>query len=186
MAITEKEKIWRKQNRIKNKEKIKEQKRNSYLRNKEYVLSKAKEYYLKNKNKKLEYQRKYKKENYTRISEYQKNYTKQRRKTDIQYRLSNDLRRRILLALQKKDLKKTQKTIDLIGCSLYQLIEHLEKQFKEGMTWENRGFNGWHIDHIIPISSFDLNDIEQQKACFHYTNLQPLWAKENLLKSNKF
>ncbi len=185
MAITEKERIWRKQNRLKNKEKIKEQKRNSYLRNKEYVLSKAKEYYLKNKNKKLAYQKKYKKENYTKISEYQKKYTKKRRKNDIQYKLSNDLRRRILLALQKKDIRKTYKTIDLIGCTLDQLVNHLEKQFKSGMTWENRGFNGWHIDHIIPISSFDLTDIEQQKICFHYSNLQPLWAKENILKSNK-
>jgi hypothetical protein len=68
---------------------------------------------------------------------------------------------------------------------LDQLVKHLEKQFKNGMTWENRGFNGWHIDHIIPISSFDLTDIEQQKICFHYSNLQPLWAKENILKSNK-
>ncbi len=63
--------------------------------------------------------------------------------------------------------------------------EHLEKQFKEGMTWENHGLYGWHIDHIIPCASFDLTDLEQQKKCFHYTNLQPLWAKENLIKGVK-
>jgi len=53
------------------------------------------------------------------------------------------------------------------------------------MTWENHGFDGWHVDHIKPCTSFDLTDLEQQKQCFHYTNLQPLWKKENFEKRDK-
>ena len=66
-----------------------------------------------------------------------------------------------------------------------ELWVHLERQFTQGMTKENHGKYGWHVDHIKPCSSFDLSDIEQQKLCFHYTNLQPLWAKDNIKKSNK-
>jgi hypothetical protein len=71
-----------------------------------------------------------------------------------------------------------------LGCSSWdELKNYLEKQFTCGMNWENMG--EWHIDHIIPCSSFDLTNIEQQMKCFHYSNLQPLWAKDNLSKSNK-
>jgi hypothetical protein len=73
------------------------------------------------------------------------------------------------------------RTTDIIGCSPQELKEHLEKQFVSGMTWENR--NEWHIDHIIPLSSAKTEE-ELYKLC-HYTNLQPLWAEDNLKKSNK-
>ena len=73
----------------------------------------------------------------------------------------------------------------LIGCSLEELKKHLESQFKPGMSWKNRGRNGWHIDHIKPCASFDLSKSEEQHKCFHYSNLQPLWAKENLRKGIK-
>ena len=76
-------------------------------------------------------------------------------------------------------------TLDLLGCSVEELWIHLEKQFTAGMTRENHGRNGWHIDHIIPCASFDLSDPEQQSQCFHYTNLQPLWAEDNIKKGNK-
>jgi hypothetical protein len=80
---------------------------------------------------------------------------------------------------------KTKKTLELLGCSWQEARDHIQSQFKEGMTWENHGFYGWHIDHIIPCSSFDLTDLEQQKKCFHYTNLQPLWWKDNISKGSK-
>jgi hypothetical protein len=70
----------------------------------------------------------------------------------------------------------------VIGCDWNQLVAHLESQFKPGMGWENYSIRGWHIDHIRPCASFDLTDPEQQKECFHYSNLQPLWAEENLKK----
>ena len=69
--------------------------------------------------------------------------------------------------------------------SLEDFKKHLESKFKEGMTWDNHTFKGWHIDHIIPCSSFDLTDPKQQEECFHYSNMQPLWWYENLSKGNK-
>jgi hypothetical protein len=92
---------------------------------------------------------------------------------------------RVREELKKNNIKKISKSPELLGCTVQEAREHLEKQFKEGMTWENHGLYGWHIDHIIPCASFDLTDPDQQKKCFHYTNLQPLWAKENLIKGAK-
>ena len=71
----------------------------------------------------------------------------------------------------------------LCGCSLEKLKQHLESQFTEGMTWDNKG--DWHVDHIKPCASFDLTNPEEQKKCFHYTNLQPLWALDNMKKGAK-
>ena len=82
-----------------------------------------------------------------------------------------------------KNNQKSGHTTDLLGCSIKQLKEHLEKQFKSGMFFSNYG--KWHIDHIKPCASFDLSKPEEQKKCSHYTNLQPLWAKENLEKGRK-
>lgn len=80
--------------------------------------------------------------------------------------------------------QKKGKTMELTGCSKYELLEHLGSQFTESMTWENYG--QWHIDHIRPCASFDLTDLEQQKICFHWTNLQPLWATDNIKKGSKY
>lgn len=81
--------------------------------------------------------------------------------------------------------QKHNKTVDLLGCSVPELKKHLESQFQPGMTWDNYGRTGWHIDHIKPLSSFDLTDLEQLTEACKYTNLQPLWAKDNIQKSNK-
>ena len=81
---------------------------------------------------------------------------------------------------------KSAATLELLGCSVEELKKHLENQFIKGMTWNNYGLHGWHIDHIKPCASFDLTKEEEQRKCFHYTNLQPLWAKDNLSKSNKY
>lgn len=74
--------------------------------------------------------------------------------------------------------------LELLGCSPEELGRYLEGKFKFGMKWENAFM--WHIDHIRPCASYDLFRIEQQKACFHYSNLQPLWKRENLHKSAKY
>lgn len=105
--------------------------------------------------------------------------------TDVEYKLLITLRGRIKAVFKSKKLLKENKTIELLGCKVKEAIKHIEKQFKDGMTWDNHGIKGWHIDHIIPCASFDLTDPEQQKKCFHYTNLQPLWANENLSKGAK-
>ena len=97
--------------------------------------------------------------------------------------IENTLRTRLHKSLKGK-VTNTQ-VIELVGCTIQELWNHLESLFTEGMTRYNHGRKGWHIDHIKPCSMFDLNDIEQQKECFHYTNLQPLWAKDNLSKGKK-
>lgn len=108
-------------------------------------------------------------------------YVKKRMENDIDYKLKIRLRNKISSIISNK--KQYTHTTDLLGCSIFDIRQHLERQFKDGMTWDNYG--KWHIDHIIPISYFDFTKEEDQKRCFHYTNLQPLWAKENIRKSNK-
>lgn len=105
-----------------------------------------------------------------------------RRGRDIQYSIKIRLRDRMYHALRGK--VKSDKTSKLLGCSIDELIRHIESQFTEGMTWENRG--EWHIDHIIPCAKFDLVKSEQQRICFNWRNLQPLWAEENRIKSDNY
>lgn len=107
----------------------------------------------------------------------------ERKKSDPQYDLSIRVRNRILRALKAVGWKKHSTTKELIDCSFEFLKEHIESQFKEGMSWENR--SSFHIDHIRPLASFDLTDPEQLKAACHWSNLQPLYPEENLRKSDK-
>jgi hypothetical protein len=81
-----------------------------------------------------------------------------------------------------KGIGKHISTMELLGCTIEELRAHLEAQFQDGMSWDNRGYYGWHIDHIRPCASFDLTVPEQQKECFNYRNLQPLWARDNMSK----
>jgi hypothetical protein len=97
--------------------------------------------------------------------------------------VAKNLRNRINLALN--GISKSASTQELLGCSFDVFIQHLESQFKNGMSWGNRGRTGWHIDHIRPCASFDLSDPEQQRECFHYSNLQPLWAVDNIRKGSR-
>ena len=117
-----------------------------------------------------------------------KAYLRRRMETDpefrINYRLKKTLSRRILLALKKG--KKSARTLELTGCTLEYLKTHIQSLWLPGMSWGNHGLYGWHIDHKIPVSSFDLTDPDQQRKCFHWTNLQPLWAKDNFSKGAKF
>lgn len=96
------------------------------------------------------------------------------------------LHARVTEALRWSGIQKSAHTADLIGCTIEELRAHLESQFVEGMSWDNWARDGWHIDHIRPCASFDLTDEAQQRECFHYTNLQPLWATENLQKGAKW
>lgn len=114
---------------------------------------------------------------------YARKYVNRKMLEDPIFKLTKNLRGR-LRNLLKFNLKSGSAVRDL-GCSVPELKIHLENKFQEGMTWENHGKYGWHIDHIMPIKSFDLSNREQfLKAC-HYTNLQPLWAKDNLSKGSK-
>lgn len=120
-----------------------------------------------------------------RDSGYRRAYYKKKRETDVSFNITNNLRNRIWRALRRGDSARGGTLWELTGCSLLELKSWLESKFKEGMSWGNHGNYGWHIDHIIPCAAFDLSDIEQQKRCFHYTNLQPLWAHDNLAKKDK-
>lgn len=112
------------------------------------------------------------------------NYARERRKTDVIFRLQCNLRRRLNKALIDQGAYKLDKSVNLFGCTPRILREHIENQFTEGMSWENYG--KWHLDHILPCVSFDLYKESEQKKCFHYTNLQPLWAEDNLKKGAKY
>lgn len=111
---------------------------------------------------------------------YMRRWDASRRKHPIAG-LAIALRRRMGMAF--KNNSKTGKTLDVLGCSIEQLRGHLQGMFRDGMTWNNYGRRGWHIDHRRPLKSFDLRDVEQVKAAFHFTNLQPLWWHENLKKA---
>lgn len=108
---------------------------------------------------------------------------RERLKNDIGFRITWTVRGRLHRALKGKI--KAHTMVEMLGCTPSQLKEYLESKFTEGMSWENHGTHGWHVDHIRPLSSFDLTDPQQQLIATHHTNLQPLWAKDNLSKSNK-
>lgn len=150
--------------------------------------------YANNRERETERYRKYRAENPEVVRETQKchiaanrekrafiinRYITNREKVDLDFKLRRRVRRMVRRAA-KGEMKKC--SLQLLGCSIVEFREHLEGMFRDGMNWENYGFKGWHIDHIRPVSSFDLTDETQVKAVCHYTNLQPLWWQENLRK----
>ena len=104
---------------------------------------------------------------------------------DSQYKMKISLCNGFRQRITKQGYNKLIKSYELLGCTLEEFNLYIEKQFRDGMTWENHGLYGWHYDHIIPVDSFNLSKEEEQRKCFHYTNYQPLWAHENLSKGCK-
>jgi len=166
-----KEKI--KEYRENNKEKLKETRKQYHENNKQ----KRKQYCEENKENIKEYQKQYQKNNKEKRSIYYKN----KKQTDPLFKLKYNLRIRMCSAIKNKNYIKSKTTLDMLGCDLYTAKAHLEKQFTKGMTWANHG--EWHIDHIIPCASAKTE--EELIKLFHYTNLQPLWAADNMSKSDK-
>ena len=181
-----------------NEDKIKIYKQDWAKDNKERLQSKQKSYYESNKETLKEYRTNWRKSNNERIKEQGKVYRKLNKtkitkdkqvyskikyKTDIQYRLKSSLRSRLRMAI-KGDLKSGSAVRDL-GCSISEFKLYIESKFQPGMSWDNWGQYGWHIDHIKPIASFNLTDRQQFLEVCHYTNLQPLWWQDNLVKSDK-
>lgn len=115
-----------------------------------------------------------------RLHEIQKDY-RERNKLTPSYKLRKNLRERLRNAL--KGLGRSASTMTLLGCTVPEFKAHLEARFVPGMTWNNYG--EWHIDHIKPCTKFNLLLVEEQLQCFHYTNLQPLWAIDNIRKGNR-
>lgn len=124
----------------------------------------------------------YEKNNKAKVRAAKRAYRKDKYASDPMFRLSVKIRVRLQRALKSN---KTNSTFELLGCTLEQLKKHIEDKFQPGMSWSNYCKRGWHIDHISPLSAFDLNDPEQLRQACHYTNLQPMWAVDNRVKSNK-
>lgn len=163
------------------------------------------EYRKKNTDKRKAYNADYRKNHIAELKEYHKQYRKthkakstnkcnskhyaqyesQRKKVDIQFRLRKALRLRLYIAT-KRNFKSGSAVSDL-GCSIEEFKLYLESKFTEGMSWDNWGSGDkkWNIDHIIPLSSVDLTDRNELLRVCHYTNMQPLWHKDNIRKSNK-
>lgn len=156
--LLEKKQKWRKENP----EKYKEQTHKYYEKTKESQLQKKKVWIENNREK-------------------YNSYWVNRKKDDPSFSLLCGMRTRLWGYLKKKNITKRNKTLDIVGCTPELLKEHIEKQFVDGMTWGNRG--KWHIDHIMPLSSAETE--EELYALFHYTNLQPLWAEDNIKKRDK-
>jgi hypothetical protein len=195
--------------RLKNKSKLKLKKEEYYKKNKSILNDKKKTYYKLNKDKikikqkvwrnlnkdkKKALDKAYRENNKDKRKSRHKawhesnkdkvnSYYNNRRKTDIQFKLQAILRSRLYSAV--KDNRKKGSAVKDLGCTIEQLKQHLESKFQPGMSWDNHTLDGWHIDHIKPLSSFDLSDRKQLLEACHYTNLQPLWAKDNLTKSDK-
>lgn len=111
---------------------------------------------------------------------------KQLKRTDPNYKIARNIRSRVHQALKRQRKSTRESVLKHLGCTISELKQHLENQFQSGMTWDNYSHTGWHVDHIKPLSLFDLGDEEQLKEACHYSNLQPLWAEDNIRKSNKY
>ena len=203
--IKEQKRVWYKENR----EKANEMYRNWYAANLEREREKARAYRAEHEEEVKEYQRIYRENNKEasakyhcayhlanseKHAEYQAEYRKANRDkarayvrnrldNDVQYRLSMGLRSRMRQAI--KNGYKSGSAVNDLGCSINELKVYLESLFEIGMTWGNWALDGWHLDHIKPLAAFDLTDRDQFLEACHYTNLQPLWAKDNLRKGAK-
>ena len=172
-----------------NKEKLTANQREHYQQNKEEILAYQRKYQQNNKDKIAAYQRKYqheyKRQNKEKFAAYQREYIRQRRRLDPEFNLLCRLRNRMYKAVKAAGLdNKYASSSELLGISPQGLKEWLEAQFTEGMTWENR--SDWHVDHRVPCDAFDLTVDQNQRICFWYKNLQPMWAKDNIQKSNTY
>lgn len=183
-------------------------------KNKKYVLAKRKEYYYNNleaekalskkyrsteKHKELKKvnDARYRQKNLDKLRAYDKArkateefraalkvYRLRKLESNPELRIIESMRGRVRVVVKKFKTTKVESSLKLFGCEPILLRNWIEIQFTEGMTWENYGTH-WHVDHIIPVSAFNMLDKDHQKMCFHYENLQPLWSIENLIKSDK-
>lgn len=188
---------------------LKQKKKEYYLKNKDSISKRAQKYREENKEKIFISKKKYREENKEKIylskkkyreenkeaikakkssDTYKENRNEQRRiryNQDQNYKIESILRSRLVTALKVQKAYKANRTMELLGCSIEEFKKYIEDRWLPGMSWDNHSLEGWHLDHIIPVSSWNLLDPQQQKECFHYTNMQPLWAIDNLQKSNK-
>jgi hypothetical protein len=188
-ALLHKNKIKQQQKEWKNNniEKISQYKKEWRLNNQEKIKQYKKEYYIKNFKIIKEKQQKYIKDNLKAIALQKNQWRIQKRNSDIVFKLTETLRARIFSAIKNQSGIKAKKSLDLLGASGKEVKQYIESLWQHNMSWNNYGTknNQWQIDHIIPVTAFDVTKAAEQKKCFHYTNLMPLWKQDNLEKSNK-
>ena len=171
-----KKKYFTEEDREIRKKEISEYKKRYYQTHKEEVKLKIEKYDKIHKKQRKKYNKKYCETHLKERRIYQNNKIK----TDVKFKLSKNLRNRLRMAI--KNNQKVGSAVKDLGCSISEFKIYLESKFQPGMTWENWSLDGWHIDHVVPVDFYNLQDKEEfLKAC-HYTNLQPLWAEENLKK----
>lgn len=127
-------------------------------------------------------QLRYRKNHPDRFRKSQRKYKDKRRAASLEYVIMERIANNVRDALRHPKTYKTNRTVELLGISKKGFMEYLESKFTDGMSWENYGITGWHLDHIRPAIEFDLTKPEEQQKCFHYTNLQPLWWIDNIHK----
>ena len=149
-------------------------------RNKKY-----KKWYSENKEYRKEYLKEYREKNIDKIREIKRNYEKTRKNNDPIYKLINNFRTAIYQVLKENNINKNGHYFEILKYTPEDLISHLETKFTDNMTWDNYG--EWHVDHIKPISSYVILEIgdDEFMNCWSLNNLQPLWGKENIVKSNR-
>lgn len=162
----------------KNKDQLNLARKLKYAKDKDEISKKRR---LSDKTKANEASRKYRAANKDKVKAWKSAYVKKKWREDRNFRIQNNLRVRLHAFLKRSGIVKKQRFIDFLGCSFENFTKYLESQFQPGMTWGNR--KDWHIDHIIPLSSAKTED--EIYKLNHYTNLQPLWAEDNLKKSDK-
>jgi hypothetical protein len=193
-ANKERRSVYYKQYRALNYERRQNDNMKYYIANKDRVLQYQTEYYKSNRCIVRKKQSVYYKKNSCVICKNVKRYKtthkrqrnlreRERLKTDMQYKMAKRLRSRLRCAV--KGDRSSSLAVEYLGCSIDSFIQHIESLFIDGMNWDNWSYEGWHLDHIKPIASFDLTIDSQIREACHYTNLRPLWAKENLQKGCK-
>lgn len=167
---------------LENKTKISENKKKYYQENKERIIDSVKKYREENKEKINEYLKnyfkEYRKKHRELLNEKMNQYQKNRKKIDPIFKLKYNLRSKLSGHLKNNSIKMSQTTIQILGCDINEFKKYIEEKFLNGMNWENYG--KWHLDHIIPISL--AKSEEEVKTLNHYSNLQPLWALDNIRK----
>ena len=153
--------------------------------NKEYMSNKSKTWYEQNKEHRKEYLKEYREKNIDKIRQTKRDYERNRKSRDPLYKLISNFRTAIYTVLKESNVDKYGHYFDVLQYTPEELINHLEKQFKDDMTWDNYGI--WHVDHKFPITSFDIQEMgdEEFMKCWSLGNLQPMWGIDNIKKSNK-
>jgi hypothetical protein len=163
----------------------KESYKRNYHKHKEKKIEYHKNWSEKNRDHLNEYHKEWREKNIDKHRENKRNYEKNRKDSDPLYKLVANFRTAIWTVLKESNVDKYGHYFDVLQYTPEELIIHLEKQFKDDMTWDNYGV--WHVDHKLPITSFDIQEMgdEEFMKCWCLDNLQPMWGEENIRKSNK-